>query len=88
LSNRTAESLYFLVSGSLNGVEGSINLDYQSGNSASYALDRILPGPLLIRMRLSGGEVPKQLRVTFSLPESRASQDSWTQISYMGLMTP
>jgi hypothetical protein len=88
LSNRTAESLYFLVSGSLNGVEGSINLDYQSGNSASYALDRILPGPLLIRMRLSGGEVPKQLRVTFALPESRASQDSWTQISYLGLVTP
>ena len=88
LSNRTAESLYFLVSGSLNGVEGSINLDYQSGNSASYALDRILPGPLLIRMRLSGGEVPKELRVTFSLPESRASQDSWTQISYLGLVTP
>ena len=88
LPNRTAESLYFLVSGSLNGAGGSVEVDYLSGNVTTYALDRILPDPLLIRMRLSGSEVPKLVKVTFWVAEGKASLAGWTQCSYMGLVTP
>jgi hypothetical protein len=88
LPNRTAESLYFLVSGSLNGAEGAIEVNYWSGNVTTYALDRILPGPLLIRMRLAGAEAPKLIKVTFWVSEGKASLAGWTQSSYMGLVTP
>jgi hypothetical protein len=88
LPNRTAESLYFLVSGSLNGAEGVVEVHFWSGNVTTYALDRILPGPLLIRMRLAGAEAPKLIKVTFWVSEGKTSLAGWTQSSYMGLVTP
>ncbi len=88
LPNRSAESLYILLSGSMNGAEGAIEVDYQSGNATSYAFDRIFPDSLLIRMRLSAGEIPTQAKVTFWVSPGKVSGESWVQVGYMGLVTP
>ena len=88
LPNRTAESLYLLVSGSLTGAQGSIEVDFQSGNATSYAFDRILPDPLLIRIRLPAGEIPSQAKVTFWVSPGTESDDGWVQFAYMGLVSP
>ena len=86
MPNRSAESFYFLLSGSLNGAEGSIEVDYLSGKVATYAFDRVFPSPILIRMRLSPDEVATQLKVTFWVSPGKASDTSWLLVSYMGLV--
>ena len=88
LPNRSEGSLYVLVSGSLNGAQGSIEIDYQSGNATSYAFDRILPNSLLVRMRLPAGEIPSQVKVTFWVPPNMTSSTSWLHVGYMGLASP
>ena len=86
MPNRSAESFYFLLSGSLNGAEGSIEVDYLSGKVATYPFDRVFPSPILIRMRLSPDEVATQLKVTFWVSPGKASDTSWLLVSYMGLV--
>jgi hypothetical protein len=86
--NRYAESLYIFLSGSMNGLEGAIEVDYRSGNAAVYSFDQIFPGPMLIRMRLGAGEIPAQAKVTFWVPPGKSSAVSWVQLTYMGLVTP
>jgi len=84
--NRSAESFYFLLSGSLSGAEGTIEVDYLSGKAATYALDRVFPSPILIRMRLSADEVATQVKVTLWVSAGKASDASWVHIGYMGLV--
>ena len=76
------------MSGSLTGAQGSIEVDFQSGNATSYAFDRILPDPLLIRIRLPAGEIPSQAKVTFWVSPGTESDDGWVQFAYMGLVSP
>jgi hypothetical protein len=86
--NRSAESLYFLLSGSVNGAEGALEVEYQSGKATRYALDRVFPDPILIRLRLATGEVATQVKVTFWIAPGKASDQSWIRVGYMGLVTP
>ena len=88
LPNRSAESLYFLVSGSLNGAQASVEVDYRSGNTTGYAFNWILPDPLLVRMPFSIGEVPSQVKVTFWVSPGTTSDTGWLDVRYMGFVSP
>jgi hypothetical protein len=88
LPNRSAESLYVVLSGSLTGTEGALEVDYQSGRAVTYTFDRIFSDPLLIRMRLSTSEIPTQIKVTFWVASGKAIDTSWLRVGYMGLLSP
>lgn len=88
LLNRSAETLYILVSGSLNGAEGAIEVEYRSGSVTRYMLDRILPNPLLVRIPLPAGEIAMQAKITLWVAGGRVSSEGWIQIGFLGLLSP